>query len=629
MIFSAQMRPIRFIKFFFICACLLLSSKLTADVLLDEKVKTGSISLANEISYLEDVDGSLEYSDVSTMGQAFTALRDSSINFGYTKSTYWIRTVVKSTSQDSSQWLLEIAYPLLDEIIVYERDQYGKVIIHQAGDHQIFAEREVENKNFLFELSLSQNVSTELLIRVKSSSSMQIPIKLWSSDSYTASSHVEHFMLGLYYGTLLALFAYNLMLIFWIKDTVYIYYAGYLAFYSVFQLSINGLAYKYIWPESIWLADRGVLVFLCLAVIFATKFSHSLLQVKSFSLALDKVYLFVIGFFISMIPLSLVVDYQAMIQLLSTTTLVAGCLFFFASYRSLQSGISTAKYYLFALFVLLIGMVLYFLKSQGLTPALSLFEYTIMVASTSEAILLSFALSHRFKMLKDENTHMQKEAQETLEQSVAERTKELESVLDELSIANTRLEGLNNTDTLTGVRSRAYFDEHAEFVWNKTDRANEELAIMMLDVDNFKIINDNYGHLIGDEVLVSVAQAINSSLTRSTDQMARYGGEEFIVILPASILEGVVGIAEKIRESVEKLDTGNLGLSQIVTISIGVTMERPSIGDSTLRDAIERADKALYQAKNSGKNCVVIYDWETQNNAVAEPPGASSLDRRA
>lgn len=607
------MTPAQFIKLLLVSACLTFACLANADVILDEDALKRAVPLSISTSFFEDESGSLKYSDISTMTNQFSPLKEETPNFGFTKSAYWFRTVVTNSLADSNGWLLEIAYPLLDDIVVYEKSQNGQLITHRAGDNQPFESREIDNRNFLFRLSLDADAPVELIIRVSSSSSMQVPIKIWSFDSYALSSHTEHFMLGLYYGTMAALFAYNLMLIFWIRDSVYVYFAGYLACYSIFQLTLNGLAFKFLWPESVWLAERAVLLFLCLAAIFASKFSHSLLQISKFSSTLDKAYLFTIGFFITMIPFSIFADYQTMIQLLSVVVVAACILLLFSAYRSLCSGVSTAIYYLMAFCVFLVGIAIYTLKSQGLIAALNISEYAIMVASTIGAILLSFALSHRFKVLKEENNRMQTEAQEILERSVTERTKELKSVLDELSIANTRLEGLNNTDTLTGVKSRAYFEEHAEFVWKNTDRSNEELAIMMLDVDNFKHINDNYGHLIGDEVLISVAQAIETALTRSTDQMARYGGEEFIVILPTAVLDGSVSIAEKIRTTVENIDTQAIGLTQSVTISIGVTLERPSSNNTTLRDAIEHADKALYQAKHSGKNCVVVYEHGVLN----------------
>lgn len=615
---------IRIVKLICISVGFFVASLVHADTVLDHKSLHGAVSLATSTSYFKDEGATLKYSDIALMTTQFVPLKDESVNFGFTQSTYWFRTVITNTLADTTGWLLEIDYPLLDDIVVYEKKPNGDLSIHHSGDQQAFSSREISNRNFLFHLSLEVNSPVELIIRVSSSSSMQVPINIWSHHSFINSGHTEYLALGLHYGALIALFAYNLMLIFWIRDSVYVYYAGYLAFCGAFQLSLSGLATQYLWPDSIWLAERGILISLTLAAIFACKFSHSLLQINKVSSVLDKAYLLMTVLYVAVLPFSFFANYQAVIQLLSIASITGCVLFLFSAYQSLRSGISTAKYYLMALCVFLVGSIINILKSQGLISAQSISEYAIMFGSTIEAILLSFALSHRFKILKDENTRMQTEAKEILEHSVTERTKELKTALDELSVANTRLEGLNNTDTLTGVRSRAYFDEHAEFVWKNTDRSNEELAIMMLDIDNFKYINDNYGHLIGDEVLILVAQAINNSLTRSTDQMARYGGEEFILILPAAELAGTLAIAEKIRDSVENIDTMAVGLCQTVTISIGVTLERPSTNQETLRDAIERADKALYQAKHSGKNCVILYGQDAINELDSNALLASS-----
>ena len=124
----------------------------------------------------------------------------------------------------------------------------------------------------------------------------------------------------------------------------------------------------------------------------------------------------------------------------------------------------------------------------------------------------------------------------------------------------------------------------------------------MIDVDNFKTYNDRYGHLVGDQVLKSIARVLREGV-RAVDLVARYGGEEFSVLLPKTQWEGARIVAERIRKSVEevRVTVGNLVTN--VTVSIGVAELRPGV--KTAESFVDSADQALYQAKAKGKNCVV------------------------
>ncbi len=158
------------------------------------------------------------------------------------------------------------------------------------------------------------------------------------------------------------------------------------------------------------------------------------------------------------------------------------------------------------------------------------------------------------------------------------------------------------TDPLTGCSNRIALDSTLQRELELAKRHKSPLSLLMIDVDDFKQINDRHGHKNGDLVLKETVQALNE-VNRQTDQIFRYGGEEFVVILNETDLPGALVIAERIRESIE---ARNIELSSSeslqLTVSIGATSMKPS--DS--RDSIfQRADKALYQAKDNGKNQVV------------------------
>jgi len=166
-----------------------------------------------------------------------------------------------------------------------------------------------------------------------------------------------------------------------------------------------------------------------------------------------------------------------------------------------------------------------------------------------------------------------------------------------------RIRHLSITDALTGVANRMHFNDKINQEWVRAVRDKLPLSILLLDIDDFKKINDTYGHLSGDKVLKTIAELVKAMLQRSMDLMARWGGEEFAVLLPNTDLEGAAYVAERIRATVEEQDYQLAENSPTVTVSIGLNCIVPH-QESTVFDFVSSADEALYKAKGEGKNRV-------------------------
>jgi two-component system cell cycle response regulator len=158
------------------------------------------------------------------------------------------------------------------------------------------------------------------------------------------------------------------------------------------------------------------------------------------------------------------------------------------------------------------------------------------------------------------------------------------------------------TDKLTGLYNRRYFDHFLDLEIKRSSRQNASLALLMIDIDNFKQINDTLGHLFGDDILNKLGKLIKTKI-RETDMAARYGGEEFAIVMSNTGLKEAVRIAERIRQSIQaySFDTENF----LTTVSIGIALY-PSDAHS-LNALIEKSDKSLYKAKRDGKNRVYSY----------------------
>ena len=190
---------------------------------------------------------------------------------------------------------------------------------------------------------------------------------------------------------------------------------------------------------------------------------------------------------------------------------------------------------------------------------------------------------------------------------ITKRAKTIQKIVNgktrELQDANDKLEILSRTDGLTKVANRRYLDEISDLVWLRAIRNKIPISYLLIDIDFFKMYNDNYGHLAGDECLRRVAAELNKIVNRPDDLVARYGGEEFAILLPdTSYAENIANIC---RQSIEELQIPHQysEVSNVVTISVGVSTVVPDKG-TDLSLIINAADKALYEAKVAGRNIV-------------------------
>ena len=184
----------------------------------------------------------------------------------------------------------------------------------------------------------------------------------------------------------------------------------------------------------------------------------------------------------------------------------------------------------------------------------------------------------------------------------------IETERKQLQAVNEELKRLSSLDGLTGIANRRYLDDCLIQEWNRANRDKRELSLIMLDVDCFKLFNDTYGHLAGDDCLRQVASVLKNCAKRPADLPARYGGEEFVLLLPNTNITGATSVAEDVRQAVEQLciPHKNSTAGNYVTVSLGVASSgnKKMISPQML---VAAADEALYEAKRVGRNRVEVY----------------------
>jgi diguanylate cyclase (GGDEF)-like protein len=188
-----------------------------------------------------------------------------------------------------------------------------------------------------------------------------------------------------------------------------------------------------------------------------------------------------------------------------------------------------------------------------------------------------------------------------------ERERELTEMAEQLDVANKKLTRMSYLDGLTNVPNRRYFEEFLTKEWKNAIRVEEFISLIMFDIDCFKAYNDTYGHLIGDDCLKKIAKTLSNALKRPRDFLCRYGGEEFIAVLPDTDEKGAFEVANRFLKETKKLKITHKSspVSKNVTISVGVATIKPD-RKAKSNFLVNEVDKALYEAKQSGRNCIKV-----------------------
>jgi diguanylate cyclase len=297
------------------------------------------------------------------------------------------------------------------------------------------------------------------------------------------------------------------------------------------------------------------------------------------------------------------------------------CLVALATAVSLwRRGNRSAPLFSLAWIFLIVGTAVHVAALQGVLPVNQLTLRMQTLGFFVEFILLSVALADRINsersariaaqtaLIGEREARLASQEQllveqarlnEELERRVLARTAELQQSTRELAEANAELTRLSNTDALTQLANRRHCDQQL------ADQANTRLAVLLIDIDRFKRINDGYGHPFGDRCIAAVAKVLRGSARRAGDLAARYGGEEFLLVLADVDAEGARALAERIRAEVAALDLQHQGARVPLSVSIGLVHHD---GQAALhvQALIDAADQALYAAKAAGRNQVCV-----------------------
>lgn len=525
------------------------------------------------------------------------------LNLGFTGYPVWLRVSLAPSSQDQ---VLEIANPLLDRVTVYWLRDGELVESHRTGDQLPFHTRPVYHRNFVFPVPRGAGPVTAY-VEVRTQGSLQVPLQVMPAADHVAADQGPFALQMLFAGIMVALALYNLLLLFLVRHVAYLWYVLSVATIAVVQLTIHGVAFQWLWPDWPAMNNRGLGLLIAANLLFVILFTDTFLNARRHSALAGWVLRVLAALVVLAFVHGLFAPYHNSIRAVALLTSVAAPLVWLLGLYLWYRGQVLAKFYALAWTPLLIGHAILAMSKMGYLPRLVWTEYAPQIGATLEVLLLSFALAYRINLerrrrleAQEQALQIQQQANQTLEARVAERTLALEQ-------ANEQLTRLSATDGLTGIANRRRFDEQLAAEWRRCLRQQSPLALILLDIDHFKEVNDRIGHLAGDACLVHVAGLCRERVSRGGDLVARYGGEEFAVLLPDTDETGARNLAEQLRAAIAGSPVPVADQSEPValTASLGVASLVPEEAEGP-NDLILKADEALYAAKDQGRNCVVV-----------------------
>ncbi len=434
------------------------------------------IEFGKAAEYLEDPEGKLRFDEIKVLPpESWKTSHVTVPNFGFTRSAYWLKFTFQGDPLQSRRMLLQIAYPALDSLELYVPQSDGAYLVKKTGDHQPFHERDVANRNFLFKVDVAGQQTYYL--RCETSGSMKIPLMLFDPEHFQELDELQVIEIGFFCGIIIAMLAYNSFLAFTIRDINYLYYIGYIGLLLAFTLSLNGMAFQYLWPRNVWLANYSIPLTIYSSAFFALLFSTRFLRTDRHVPLADK---FITGLKIwalAGMALMAFIPYKITTQSCTALSLVLNFILMTTGLILVKRGHRSARFYMIAFAAIWCGMAAKALQTLVLISVSYFTENGIFIGSMMEVILLSLALGDKIhhrqqaaqKKIESLNSSLA-DTVKSLDAKVEEQTSEIKSMLENIKQGIFTVELVNQVPVLN-----ADFSEHLTDILGTKDLAGKPL----------------------------------------------------------------------------------------------------------------------------------------------------------
>jgi hypothetical protein len=436
--------------------CLPNESKSEKLVLLNDKAED-LVLKGSDFAVFEDLNKSYTIEQISDPKfKGFNINHDLTYNKN-SKAAYWLRFSVKKTFADQKRYLLETYSPHTNLIQVFLPQGNGKYSMQQGGEDFRFQQRVYVTKNLIFDLPVNENGEINTYyIRIVSKNYSAFDYRIKTINYFLFYITNEYYFLGLYYGILIIMAVYNLLVFFTVREKVYLYYVFYVLSSAVLTMTDDGLGFQYLWPGFPTLSRPiGYTIAPILLMLSFILYSSSFLSLRIRFYSLWKVIFGITGLYLLYFIASITIAGQAS-PILYTVPFVAT---YIVACISFKKGYKASRFFIVGYTFIMLSIVIIQLRAEHIIQGNFFTVYSLNIGLLFEVVIFSFALSDRIKIIKREkelaqqtiietlrvNKNLQEKVNRELEEKVSERTRELSSKNKELEEVNNKLNELNNT----------------------------------------------------------------------------------------------------------------------------------------------------------------------------------------
>ena len=410
-------------------------------------------NLAPQAQYVKEENGRLSIASFlqNNVTFPFRPIKKEVVSFGITKDVFWVKATLRNETGKSL--LLQVGNNSLAEVEVFETA--GKEVVSQfrSGGWLPFESREIRDVNFLFPLQVHPGATATVYVRVQHFRGTQFHFGAGTETAFYNEAGRRNVLQGMYYGFMLLMILYNLFIYFSLKDTSYLYYVVYIFLMGLFNASVTGYAFQFLWPG--WpVVNQYEDIFSALVCIAGIFFTVNFLETKKNAPFFHRMLLGLLSVYGLIILLIISGFFMAGSIAVEIASLLLVLLFFVTAYRVLQKGYKPARFFLMAWSLLLVCVIIFILKDFTILPFNEFTENSLQIGSAAEALLLSMALANRINVYRkekraaqletlrslEENRKLITEQKLLLEKKVEERTGELKEANKELLTAMMNLQ---------------------------------------------------------------------------------------------------------------------------------------------------------------------------------------------
>jgi signal transduction histidine kinase len=571
------------------CFVLLISFLLplhAAELYLDEK---SSYSLGKSVSYLEDYEASFCIGDV--LDKPFTPVESDIPGFGFTPAIYWFKTTIIPNEQSRlKSWWLIAEYPLLDHVEVFEfvegSDQPRSHAVQ--GRLHPMSQRQLDQRQFAFSVGPLDEPVT-LYIRVKTSSSMQVPMRLVSSKHFFEQSQLTQLLLGLYYGVFLIIFLYNIIMYVYTRENDYLRYLLFLVSFIMWQLTLDGFGIQYLWSEWDWMIAHGGIFWISAGLLTSLLFGRYFLRTQEYAPRLDMFIMLLVIISGVMLVSSVFLPYATLIPIGASLSVVVPLLLWGTGIVVWRQLYRPARFYVLGWSAFLLGSVMLAMNKLNLVQGFYFLNHAQQIGSALEMIFLSWALADRVKLLQDEYVDKLSSLNQVLQKKVRTALEEARQK-DKVMLNQSRLAALGEMieqiahqwrqplNTMALLNQNLFIKHQlgkleSEDFKTTHEQMNENLQYMSRTIDDFRNMHqtqNEHEQFTIEEVIERVITLNDASLkfanilcqvhSSSEHQLDSYRNEliQILMNLVKNARDAIVGSGCKHgRIDIQVIDTGS------------------------------------------------------------------------